>query len=381
MRKALVLSTSISALAGSLALALPSAAATGAVSRPASPAAYTTFPERLYGVKAISASNVWAVGLKPNSSLIVHWNGRAWSQSQAGLGYYIGVGASSANDVWAVGGTNWVSPTQTLAEHWNGRSWTRVGTPNPVGGGYFYSVAATSASNAWAVGLAGPGPGIPAQTQPVIEHWNGARWTIQQFQAPAGGGQFSGVAALSPSNAWAVGNTGASSVSTGQKTLIEHWNGRAWTRVPSPSEGIASNLRGITAVSGNNAWAVGSFTAADGTYKTLTLHWNGSHWTVIPSQTPGGDDTLLSVTASWTNNIWAVGYRNPTRCGHGPQCQTLIEHWNGVRWTLVASPNPPSGYLNALMGISAVSRTDIWAVGTTDYAVTLIVHWNGTSWS
>jgi hypothetical protein len=87
------------------------------------------------------------------------------------------------------------------------------------------------------------------------------------------------------------------------------------------------------------------------------------------------------VVATWTHNIWAVGMTNPTRCGHGPQCQTLIEHWNGNRWKVIPSPNPPSDYLNVLDAASAVSRDSIWAVGTTDYASTLVAHWNGTSWS
>jgi len=74
--------------------------------------------------------------------------------------------------------------------------------------------------------------------------------------------------------------------------------------------------------------------------------------------------------------------RNPSRCGNGgPQCQTLVEHWNSKRWTLVASPNPPSAYLNILEGVSAISRTDIWAVGSTDWGSTIIIHWNGSSWS
>lgn len=85
--------------------------------------------------------------------------------------------------------------------------------------------------------------------------------------------------------------------------------------------------------------------------------------------------------ASSSGDIWAVGITNPTRCGFsGRNCGTLTEHWNGVRWTVVASPNPPSVYLNMLRGVSAVSGDDIWAVGTTDYTSTLIVHWNGTSW-
>lgn len=183
---------------------MPATAAGGAAARPASRPAYPTFPDRLYSVKAISATDAWAVGLAPTASLIVHWNGRTWSQSQSitNFGFYYGVNASSARDVWAVG-------------------------------------------------LAGP-----------------------------------------------------------------------------------------------------------------------------------GDDVLIAVTASWTHNIWAVGMRNGTRCSNGgPKCQTLVEHWNGVRWTVLPSPNPPSGYLNTLMGVSAASRPDIWAVGSTDFGATLTIHWNGTSWS
>jgi hypothetical protein len=377
MKRSLTCLTSMFALAAGTTLAVPATTATAAAARPASPAAYRTFPGRLYGVAAISARNVWAVGLTPSSSLIVHWNGSAWSQSVAGAGYYEGVAASSARDVWAVGGTNWFSPSQTFAEHWNGSSWSHVATPNPAVGGYFNDVAATSAGNAWAVGLAtSSGPGGGSAVAPLIEHWNGKHWTIQNLQRAVPGGQFDGVAATSSSNAWAVGWTGAN------QTLIEHWNGKTWTRVPSPNEGTASYLRSVTVISSDNAWAVGSYIASDGTNRTVTLYWNGVHWTVVPSQAPGGDAAFIGVVASWTRNIWAVGIRNPTRCSNGgPQCKTLVEHWDGTHWTLVASPNPPSAYLNVLWSIAAVSRTDMWAVGTTDYGSTLIVHWNGSSWS
>jgi len=40
--------------------------------------------------------------------------------------------------------------------------------------------------------------------------------------SPPGGAVLSGVAAVSASSAWAVGNVGAG------KTLIERWNGTAW---------------------------------------------------------------------------------------------------------------------------------------------------------
>jgi hypothetical protein len=90
------------------------------------------------------------------------------------------------------------------------------------------------------------------------------------------------------------------------------------------------------------------------------------------------------VLATWTNNIWAVGIIHPTVCGNPEtniNCATLIEHWNSVRWKVLPSPNPPSIYLDQLWAASATSRSNIWAVGTTDYGSTLIVHWNGAAWS
>jgi len=384
MYRALYWLASVCALAASLALAAPgTATAAGPPGGGISFAVAPAMPGRLYGVAAVSDRDVWAAGLSGGSALIVHWNGSTWSQAQPASGYFNGLAASPARDVWAVGGTSWFGAGKALAEHWDGSSWRQAATQSPAGGGDFNAVTALSPSNAWAVGLVGPGPGTPSPTTPLIEHWNGKAWTIQHIQVPAGGGQFTGVAALSPSSAWAVGQTGESSEGTGQRTLIEHWNGKAWTRVPTPNEGIMSTLRAITVVSADNAWAVGSYIATDGTNRTLALYWNGKAWTVVPSATPGGDAQFLGVTASWTHNIWAVGYTNPTRCGHGPQCQTLIEHWNSIHdiWRVLPSPNPPSGYLNVLWGISAVTRGDIWAVGTTDYNSTLIIHWNGTAWS
>jgi len=362
--------------------ARPTTLAAAAPARAAAAAAQAAVPGRLYSVAAVSANDAWAVGLDPQGTLIMHWNGAQWSRYPLSrAGYFIGVAARSASDAWAVGGTNWFTGSQTLAMHWNGRSWTRVPAPTPGGGGLFTAVAATSSRNAWAVGLAGPGPGTPSPVLPLIEHWNGRHWSVQPVAALPDGGSFSGVAALSPSNAWAVGETGLNSEGTGQRTLIEHWDGTSWTRVASPDQPGASAgyLRQVTVIAAGNAWAVGAATMPDGRIRTLTAFWDGRRWRQVPSPTPGGDAELLGVTASWRHNIWAVGMTSPSGCG---PCRTLIMHWNGVRWKVLPSPNPPGNYyLYTLFGIAAVARDDIWAAGTTGYASTLIVHWNGSAWS
>ncbi len=107
---------------------------------------------------AVAPNDVWAVGLTDGGTLELNWTGSSWVEYPVATanGYFNGVASTSARNVWAVGGTNWFSPSQTLADRWNGTSWTRVATPNPAGGGYFNAVTATSTSNAWAVGLVGP---------------------------------------------------------------------------------------------------------------------------------------------------------------------------------------------------------------------------------
>ena len=39
-------------------------------------------------------------------------------------GRLYGVTAISPSNVWAVGGTNWFAPSQTLADRWNGAAWS-----------------------------------------------------------------------------------------------------------------------------------------------------------------------------------------------------------------------------------------------------------------
>jgi hypothetical protein len=344
------------------------------------PAAAATFSGRLYSVAAVSPTDAWAVGLHPNSSLIVHWNGHSWTQSLAGAGYYNGVAADSADDAWAVGGTNWFSPARTLAEHWNGTSWTRVPSPTPAGGGIFAAVTATSPTNAWAVGRTGGGPGVTGVFKPLIEHWNGTTWTQQRFPLPTNGGLFTAVTATSATNAWAVGWTGSTSPGAGTQTLIEHWNGRTWTRVASPNPaGTFSILDGVAASGPGNVWAVGYTGTNGGPDQPLILHWQDGAWVAVPSPSPTGDVALQSVATTSHSDVWAVGLTHPTTCS--PQCGTLIEHWNGKTWRQVPSPNPPAGYLNAFAGVAALNCHNAWAVGTTDYASTLIAHWNGKSWN
>ena len=340
---------------------------------------YLSTAGRLYDVAGTSGSDVWAVGLESASSLIMHWDGSCWTVSpESPAGYLQAVSAVSADDAWAVGGTSWGNPSRTLAMHWDGTSWTRVATPVQGGSAIFAAVAATSAANAWAVGSIGPGPGVAASGSPLIEHWNGTAWSAQPFAVPVAGGQLVAVAATSADNAWAVGHTGDNRKSAGQATLIEHWNGTAWRRVHSPDpQGRGNFLQGVTAITADDAWAVGYTVTGSGVYHALTMHWDGSAWSVVTS--PAGDINLRAVSASSADDVWAVGLTD--ECGHGgSRCTTVAMHWDGSNWTLTSTLNPASSSVDALLGVAAIGRDDVWAAGTVDWESTLIEHYDGSTW-
>src|SRR6266568_3759982 len=179
----------------------------------------------------------------------------------------------------------------------------------------------------------------------------------------------SGVAAVSATDAWAVGTSG-SQMSHGQ-TLIEHWDGAHWQIVKSPNPGsIYNSLYAVTAVSATNVWAVGYYVNTTGVTQTLTEHWNGTSWSVVKSPSPGSGDDLRGVAAVSAHDVWAVGSDNNSN----NVFQTLTEQWNGKQWSVVKSPSPGS-FNTQLLAVAATSAHDVWAVGHAD-SNTLIEHFH-----
>ena len=93
---------------------------------------------------------------------------------------------------------------------------------------------------------------------------------------------------------------------------MEHWDGSAWSVVSSPNAGTSHNyLNGVAAVSANDVWAVGYYVNGSNVDQTLVEHWNGSAWSVVSSPNAGtGDNDLYGVAAVSATDVWAVGYYN-----------------------------------------------------------------------
>ena len=172
---------------------------------------------------------------------------------------------------------------------------------------------------------------------------------------------------------------------TGSSTLLEHWDGSQWSVVPSPipaPQGTVAFRLGLAAVacrSSSDCWAVGNI-AVDNKYKTLIEHWDGLQWSIAASPDPSGS-SLEAVACTGSSDCWAVGAKTLKSFDYVP----LVENWNGSHWSIVSSPSTPPGE-SGLTSIACTSSSDCWAVGFVParsplLLVTLIEHWNGSHWS
>jgi hypothetical protein len=304
----------------------------------------------LYGVHAVAPNDVWAVGAFRNSAqpaydetLILHWNGTDWSivpSPNPGTwnNELYAVSAAGPNEVWAVGEYD-PSPsaddnTKTLTMRWNGTAWATVASPNGNEASYNslrgVKAIVVDAENVWAVGYYGVTDG----SQTLTLHWNGGAWSIvSSANGPGRFNQLLSVDATNPNDIWAVGYNNPDPGGAGNyiHTLVTHWDGTSWSQVasPNPVTGASNYFDGVTAISANDAWAVGYHcTAATGpcNARTFTAHWDGSQWTEVAS--PNNDATfhqLHGVDASSTNDVWAVGYYGTASPGY----QTLTQRYHG----------------------------------------------------
>jgi Carboxypeptidase regulatory-like domain len=312
----------------------------------------------LLPANALSEDAAWGVVSSPN---------RGTKENELA-----GLAVIASDDIWAVGRYNsgrppTVTGRDTLALHWNGTAWAGVPTPNPTwSGADFFTLedtAAVSPTDVWSVGYAEDFASLKSTT--LVERWNGSAWTIVPSPNPGGSNlpnTLSSVAVASSNDIWAVGGAGYP-----EQALILRWNGSRWRPVRN---GCGVPLNGIDIVSATDIWAVGSAT---------TCHFDGTTWAVIPSPQPRGEFyeiayILQDVSATGPDDVWISGYRVLEQ-GEYLSFQSIIEHWNGTAWTLTTDVDGHS-----LPGIEALAANDVWAVGTDSIQGT-VLHFDGIGWN
>jgi hypothetical protein len=338
------------------------------------------FDNGLLAASASSPTDIWAVGQST-----IHFDGTTWTAFPAPMikgdntSQLNGVVDISPTEAWAAGIINIgeANPGQVI-EQWNGTEWSVYPGPK-FPSGYqpaLYGMTAVSSTNIWAVGSAL----VDNQTLlALFEHWDGSAWTATTgvlYGFP------SAVSADASNDIWVVGCGNFS----------EHYNGTNWAKVAAPNVGTGPNcLSGVVALAPDNVWAVGYSTATQkpppGQYdvptKTLIEHYDGTAWSVVSSPNVGPNsqyqsNRLRSLTAVSPTDIWAFG---SYFAASGSENQmTLLLHWDGTSWSLASSPNPTTtgGFLDDILFSGVVAGPDdVWIFGSEDaapYMATLAIH-------
>ena len=176
---------------------------------------------------------------------------------------------------------------------------------------------------------------------------------------------------------------------TGSSTpLAERWNGERWSITATPRQATAgAQLVNLSCTAATNCVAVGSSAPRVGASKTLAERWNGRNWSILASIDPAG-------TADYSR-FGVVSCTAPTSClalgvveTGGNSLTDFTERYDGTHWALVADPVPTSSsFSGSLGGLSCASAADCIAVGFyTDNATggqdrTLVERYDGTRWS
>jgi hypothetical protein len=340
------------------------------------------------GVSMASASDGWAVGSfsnpqAVNQPLAEHWDGHAWRITaappppKAGTsGVLNGVDEVGPANVWAAGVlTLAAGGARTLIEHFTGKSWAVIPSPNPFTGpgadDELNTVGGTSARDLWAAGFAFDGSNL---AQGLFEHFNGTTWQAAPPLAAPGIPDFAAVSAVSPADVWAVGTA----LTAIDSTLAAHWNGHTWQVVTTPClsgtkiilqengcHQSNNELTGVTAVAANNVWASGFETESSDFHVPYALHWDGKTWSLIKTPNAGtgpgnAGSSLFAITALSASDVWAVGH---SQNGNGT-ITTLTEQFNGSTWSLVPSPNPGLLGVDTLFGVTGTGGRQLFAVGS-----------------
>ncbi len=180
------------------------------------------------------------------------------------------------------------------------------------------------------------------------------------------------VSALSADDAWAVGLW--RDVSGVHGPLALRWNGAAWSQAALPETahlGSSPDTAGVEAASNGDVWVVGSvFAGYPYDNRPLVLRWRNGSWDSVEAVTlrpqtvhpfaPRGG-RLTEAAALAPDDIWAVGQA----AGFGDAGATMVPlavHWDGSGWTDVEVPRIANRH-HELTDVVAISADDVWAVG------------------
>jgi hypothetical protein len=303
---------------------------------------------------------------------VERWDGRRWSQARLAFrdtwanGFVNSVSCSSANACTVVGsfdlgGCSSETPCNEfpLVERWDGTRWSIEPTVNHGGGANegLNDVSCTSATACTAVGSFGGGI--------VAERWDGASWSVEPIAKGARNVVLAHVSCASGKACLALGNS-----------LVERWNGSRWSiqRPPHPADSTGSTLSDVSCTAKAVCTMVGGYTNTAGEHLTLAERWRRFRWSVqsTPNAVVDLPSQLNGVSCTSPSACTAVG----TYTDGAGNSEGLAERWDGTSWTIENTPEPTT--VAALDSVACATATACMALASSQTATE---RWDGTSWT
>lgn len=214
---------------------------------------------------------------------------------------------TGTQQAWAFGGTNPGGPSAPVAAGWNGTTMSPAALPSGLAS-FISDASATSDSDIWAA----------SQYGRYILHYDGSSWQVARRWP---NGQITGLNAISPTDVWAFGTTGAGSSDIG----TWHFDGVSWQHVA----GLANSVCRASAVSSDDIWAIA---ASPASYSIL--QFDGTTWHPVPTGAALAGLQPRDILASSASDVWVLADEVGTSGG----VRLVLLHWNGAAWTRLVTP-------------------------------------------
>ncbi|MFS8096850.1 hypothetical protein LFM09_06875 [Lentzea alba] len=319
----------------------------------------------LWDVAATDATHAWAVGIEgyhpdqqtAGGPMILQWDGIEWSRAPLPVTQvpvsFRRVAASSATDVWVVGGprSQNIDDNVTLVWRYDGVTWTEV--PYPAGATpstlTIRDVSVVD-GRVWLVGYRG--------NTPVFHEWTGESWREHLPPSECVNNGFpnfctiNSVKAFAPDNVWAAGN-GMWSGFMGP--LLFHWNGTRWRAVQVGVNGQPLTLNSIDGSSAKEIWAVGDSGGMGS--GNIVVRGDGTTFGLVPGM---NSPRVPGVAVGASGAPWVIG-------NLPPMPRAAFSTYRAGAWDSIPAPAPPNTLGATYNAITAVPGTD-WmiAVGVAD---------------
>jgi hypothetical protein len=267
------------------------------------------------------------------------------------------VWGSSATDVFVVGEEDTETEIASVIRHYDGTAWgAQLRKTNLV----LRAVWGSSATDVYAVGS-------DAESSAArVLHYDGTQWTEVRGFEP---GEFEvfgfeSVWGSSSTDVYAVGSTFDGLF---EESLIFHFDGTDWRRVPVPGR-VLPSLMDVWGSSATDVYAVGQ-NDEEPPSTGVVLHFDGTTWAPVLQRQGFAP---LSVWGSSAADVFVAGFQVE---GTNEDVRVFgrIFHYDGTAW---ARMTLPSG-VGVLHGIWGSSASDVFSVGD-DGAV---LHYDGTAWT